>query len=369
MDNSQEELCTKCQQPLPPGARFCGSCGSVVPAEIKVSTKIENKVTRCTKCNKVLLPAERFCSACEMVVSSSASGTAPDGGSRIGCIIMLVIVVGFIWCNYIAQHRSSNQAASATAAPATNDIPTATPVATPPQNSLPIGSTRGNPKDGATMMWVPAGKFIMGSNSSDNANERPQHEVMLDGFWIYQYEVTVAQYRKFCDKTGRQMPAAPKWGWQEQHPIVYVTWNDATDYAKWAGVTLPTEAQWEKAARGTAGNTYPWGNEWDASKCPKELLSTHPVGSYPQDVSPFGVFDMAGNVREWCQDWYGASYYASSPANNPKGPASGTVRVIHDGSWVDAGIQDKEVYRGSRRDYMPATEQCNFIGFRCAAPE
>ena len=348
MENPQEELCTKCQKPLPPGARFCGSCGTIVPAETE-----------------------------QVPVSVPVPTTAPDGGTRIGCIIMLVIVVGFIWCNYIAQHRSSNQAASATAAPVTTNTPTAapdakpnvTPIATQPHEILPVGSTRVNQKDGATMICIPAGKFIMGSNSSDNANERPQHEVMLDGFWIYQHEVTVAQYLKFCDKTGRQMPAAPKWGWQDKHPIVYVTWNDATDYAKWAGVTLPTEAQWEKAARGTAGNIYPWGNEWDASKRLEALFSTHPVGSYPQDVSPFGVYDMAGNVREWCQDWYGAGYYASSPANSPKGPASGTVRVVRAGSWLDTGVQEKEVYRGSRRDYMPATEQCNFIGFRCAAPE
>jgi len=137
--------------------------------------------------------------------------------------------------------------------------------------------------------------------------------VNLDGYWIYKYEVTVAQYRKFCNETGSNMPEAPSWGWQDDHPIVHVSWDNATAYTQWAGVRLPTEAQWEKAARGTDGRAYPWGNEWDATKCAnsvgQRLSSTKPIGSYPSDTSPYGALDMAGNVWEWCADWYDGNYY------------------------------------------------------------
>jgi iron(II)-dependent oxidoreductase len=211
-----------------------------------------------------------------------------------------------------------------------------------------------NPKDGAVMVYIPEGEFIMGTSDAqidalllqfpDWATvtyrswldyEKPQRRVYLDGYWIYKHEVTVTQYRKFCDETGHQMPEAPLWGWQDNHPIVYVSWDDAVAYCQWAGVELPTEAQWEKAARGTDGRIYPWGNEWDASKCnnyntgPKR---TTPVGSYPQGASPYGLMDMAGNVWEWCADWYDEKDYASAPGRNPQGPASGTWRMLRGGS-------------------------------------
>jgi len=115
------------------------------------------------------------------------------------------------------------------------------------------------------MIYIPAGEFIMGSSKYDR--ETPQREVYLDGYWIYKYEVRVAQYRKFCQHTGREMPSPPSWRWADDHPMVNVTWDDAAAYTRWAGGRLPTEAQWEKAARGTDGREYPWGDDWDASKC------------------------------------------------------------------------------------------------------
>jgi serine/threonine-protein kinase len=223
--------------------------------------------------------------------------------------------------------------------------------------------TRINSKDGATMIKIPAGEFLMGSNDGDD-DEKPPHKVTLDGYWIYKYEVTVAQYRKFCNATGRQMPDAPSWGWKDNHPIVNVSWDDAEAYAQWAGVRLPTEAEWEKAARGTDGRKYPWGNEWDASKCNNYETGpnqTTPVGSYPQGVSPFGVHDMAGNVWEWCADWYDGNYYRSAPSKNPTGPSSGNYRALRGGSWL---YVDNDCRAAVRNDNAPAVRNSN-DGFRC----
>ena len=197
-----------------------------------------------------------------------------------------------------------------------------------------------NPKDGAVMVWVPPGEFLMGSpEGQGDSNERPQHKVYLDSFWIYKHEVTVGQYRKFCQETGHNMPSStPTGGWKDDHPMAYVSWDDASAYAKWAAVALPTEAQWEKAARGTDGRKYPWGNEWDAKKCchggnKGPDGTTFPVGSFPEGASPYGALDMAGNVWEWCADWFDGEYYANSPRQNPTGPARGALRVLRGGSW------------------------------------
>ena len=242
-----------------------------------------------------------------------------------------------------------------------------TPAHTP---ELLAGQERVNPIDGAVMVYIPEGEFIMGSDKSkDNLayddGEFPQRKVYLDGYWIYKHEVTVAQYRKFCQGTGMQMPKAPRWGWQDDYPIVNVTWNDAKAYCDWAGVQLPTEAQWEKAARGTDGRIYPWGNEWDASKCNNSVTGpkkTTPVGSYPAGASPYGLMDMLGNVWEWCADWYDEKYYASAPDRNPTGPASGTYRVPRGGSWLDAYF-----FRAALRNRIFPFARYDSRGFRCAS--
>jgi len=191
-------------------------------------------------------------------------------------------------------------------------------------------------KDGAEMVLIPAGEFIMGSK--DYNNGKPQRRVYLDAYYIDVYPVTVAQYRRFCKETKREMPSSPSWGWIDNHPIVNVSWNDAKAYCDWAGKRLPTEAEWEKSARGTDGRKYPWENEWDARKCRcsrnnwGDAGSTSPVGSFPQGISPYGVYDMAGNVWEWCNDWYNDNYYKVAPLRNPKGPKGGNWRVLRGGS-------------------------------------
>jgi formylglycine-generating enzyme required for sulfatase activity len=227
--------------------------------------------------------------------------------------------------------------------------------------------SRINPKDGAEMVYVPAGDFTMGSKEGEGyASEHPQHKVYLDGFWIYKNDVTVAEYRKFCEATGRTMPHAPGWGWKDDHPVVNVAWDDAAAYAGWAKVHLPTEAQWEKAARGTDGRIYPWGNDWDKTKAnsvDSGLKATTPVGSYPGGASPYGCMDMAGNVWQWCADWYDDKYYANSPAKNPAGPATGTFRVLRGGSWYFSD----NCRSAFRFNFIPSG-RLNFIGFRCVGP-
>jgi formylglycine-generating enzyme required for sulfatase activity len=232
-----------------------------------------------------------------------------------------------------------------------------------------VGDTVVNPRDGAVLVWVPAGEFTMGSDTGAE-DEKPARKVTLGGYWMYKTEVTVAQYRKFCEATGALMPSKPAWGRQDTHPIVDVSWDDAVAYCQWAGVSLPTEAQWEKAARGADGREYPWGNVWDARRCvcsvsPADAESTAPVGSVPAGASPYGCLDMAGNVWEWCADWYADTYYEAAPARDPKGPAQGRWRVLRGGSWY---VGFPELFRCASRGYYgyPDFRNNHCIGFRGA---
>jgi formylglycine-generating enzyme required for sulfatase activity len=268
---------------------------------------------------------------------------------------------------------SATSSAPAETEAAASSAPSAasSPVVTPPEAArTPPASLLVNPKDGAEMLWIPAGEFLMGSSDSDQnagAGEKPQRRVYLDAYSIYKNPVTVAQYRKFCAATGRQMPSDPSWGWKEDHPIVNVSWEDATAYARWAGVSLPTEAQWEKAARGTDGRKYPWGDKWDASRCSNgdtDLNQTTAVGSFPQGASPYGVLDMAGNVWEWCADRYDGNYYQAGPKRNPQGPESGDVRVLRGGSWGYANPAD---FRCAYRYGFVTAGRGYILGFRCAS--
>ncbi|MGO8672100.1 MAG: SUMF1/EgtB/PvdO family nonheme iron enzyme [Capsulimonadaceae bacterium] len=247
------------------------------------------------------------------------------------------------------------------------------PISLIPLPSPPTpASDKVNPTDGADMVYIPAGEFTMGSDD-DHSNdcEKPAHKVYLDGYYIYKNLVTVAQYKKFCAATSRAMPTEPSWGWdKDDYPMVNVTWDGATAYAQWAGTSLPTEAQWEKAARGTDGRAYPWGNDWDAARCANSvgssLSSPTSVGSFSIGASPYGVLDMAGNVWEWCSDWFGVDYYSSSPDKNPTGPSSGTWRVLRGGSWCG---NDPVGFRASYRDRILPTCTSGLNGFRCASSE
>jgi len=266
--------------------------------------------------------------------------------------------------------------------------PVSTATATPPPHQV---TEQINPKDGAVMVYIPEGEFLMGTSDAQIdalpgqlqgwirpwfVDEKPQHSVYLDGYWIYKHEVTVAQYRKFCQENGRPMPIAPSWGWYDDHPIVNVTWHDAGAYSQWAGVALQTEAQWEKAARGTDGRMWPWGNEWDSRKCnsgESGIRKTTPVGSFPSGASPYGLMDMAGNVWEWCMNEYDAVFYIKSSLNNPV--PGGIISLVNNnftkvrnvcgvrgGSWGCDPVLSRAAYRAA----APPTGSDPNVGFRCA---
>ena len=245
------------------------------------------------------------------------------------------------------------------------------------------------------MVLIPAGKFQMGSMEGD-VDERPVHMVNLDAFYIDVHEVTNTQYRQFVESTGYSSPNGtgytaeygvldynyqpwldPEFNQPEQ-PVTNVTWFDAAAYCRWKGKRLPTEAEWEKAALGnSAGIKYPWGDdepgnrsanfsdinttfEWRSSSVNDGFVFTSPVKSF--EPNGYGLFDMAGNVWEWCADWYDVSYYVESDAKNPKGPEIGERRVLRGGAWYRASHCLRTAERVS--DYPD--NSLNVVGFRCA---
>jgi formylglycine-generating enzyme required for sulfatase activity len=226
-------------------------------------------------------------------------------------------------------------------------------------------TTGTNANDGAELVWIPAGEYMMGSEDGE-LRERPVHRVVLDGYWIYKTPVTVAQFRKFYADTGRTLRTRPPWGWHDEHPMVNVTAEYAAAYACWAGAALPTEAEWEFAARGTDARIYPWGNEWDPERCCNSVVvrrpGVAPVGAYPLGANPRGIMDMAGNVWEWTADWYEQTYYSFAPERNPTGPDRGSYRVLRGGSWGNELPHD---YRATTRVACEPGARGGSIGFRC----
>jgi formylglycine-generating enzyme required for sulfatase activity len=265
--------------------------------------------------------------------------------------------------------------------PAHTPMPTATPTAPPlttsvasqpPTPPIPIepmaSETWTNTKDSAVYIWIPPGAFTMGAGDEDKLaddEEKPPHTVEVDGFWIMQTEVTNAQYKKCVeakeqgDPTGCDQPKNDRWNeaTYAEHPVTDVDWKQANTYAIWVGGRLPTEAEWEKACRGPDGHTYPWGDKLPT----RELLNfandegTTSVGSYPDDASPYGVLDVAGNVWEWTADWYDDTYYANSPLSNPKGPERGEYRTVRGGAWTNDAKGVRCAYRNEATpDYKAA---------------
>ena len=225
-----------------------------------------------------------------------------------------------------------------------------------PQVHLPATTTPSGAK-GGEMVCVPAGEFMMGSDNG-NSDEKPIHRVYLDEFYIDKYEVTNAQYNK-CVSAGACGQNTKYDGFTDpQQPVVGVTWHQADTYCKWVGKRLPTEAEWEKAARGT-------GEGIDCSKANYYKCGhkkTKPVGSYPFGAGPYGAMDMAGNVWEWCSDRYDEKYYSKNPNRNPTGPASGKYHVLHGGSWNAY----PNLLRSSNRTRNDPDNLSSSNGFRCA---
>jgi serine/threonine-protein kinase len=237
-----------------------------------------------------------------------------------------------------------------------------------------------------TLVCVPAGEFQMGSTDADKSaspNEKPQHTVYLDAYWIDQTEVTSAMCAAFLNQKGNQTEAGSSWYyytygkmvqvngiWKttpgfDQHPETGMNWFGAKAYCAWAGRQLPSEAQWEKAARGTDNRLYPWGNQ-----LPNNTLAnyqeargnTTAVKSYESGKNSYGLYDMAGNVSEWVEDWYGETYYQSqSTWRNPTGPVDGGVRIMRGGGYNSAAVELRSAFRG----WSDPSWRDGTIGFRC----
>ena len=262
--------------------------------------------------------------------------------------------------------------------PQTSETPLIQPTKSTAANKaipiLKIGSTAVSKKDGMTLVYVPAGEFEMGSQDGE-ADEQPVHKVFLGAFWIDKTEVTNSQYSKCMDEGACTPPMASGSQTRTRYygssgysdfPVVYVNWNQADLYCRWAGRELPTEAQWEKAARGMDSRIYPWGEEKPNSAYLNFNANdgdTTKVGSYQQGISPSGTLDMAGNVWEWTADWYDSEYYSSQVNwRNPLGPSAGEYHVQRGGAWGDGDYKVRSTYR--KKKYP--TYGNNYDGFRCA---
>jgi len=293
----------------------------------------------------------------------------------------------------LATHAQAN-----TSTPTTIPSPTvtATPTNTPTPTPFPY-ETQINSIDGATMVLIPAGEFIMGAFDNESpfgfwGAEAPRHRVYLDSFWMYKTEVTNSMYAlcvevKACPKPEQtstdRYPEYYTDSFYSSYPVVNVTWTGAQSYCVWAKGRLPTEAEWEKTARGDDQRWFPWGNDPPgnnrANYCDVNCVDTQyydsskddgfseaaPVGNYPEGASYYGILDMAGNVWEWTHDWFNAGYYQSSSESNPPGPAGGTTRVARGGSWYNPidGIQTVV------RNYYQPIRAYSTLGFRCVVED
>jgi formylglycine-generating enzyme required for sulfatase activity len=277
--------------------------------------------------------------------------------------------------------------------------PTPAPTEIPPSPTIEITATpetvKVSPTDGMTQILIPEGKFFMGGMDVYRKNdELPAHEVFISAFWMDQVEVTNGMYKLCVDDGTCRPPAQVRSDNRDNYfgnpefqdfPVVHVTWYDANAYCQWAGRRLPTEAEWERAARGDDKRNFPWGDEFPNqynSNALNLISDTWRVGSFPEGASPFGVLDMAGNVWEWVADRYRPDYYAKSPAENPTGPADDEVfnnlRVIRGGSFQEDGIFMRLANRNSLEGPDPKSQPTEDefygrssvkVGFRCAVDQ
>jgi len=270
-----------------------------------------------------------------------------------------------------------------------------------------LGEVQIRNKDGMIMVYVPEGQFEMGSNNQDTCFASPVHNVSLDAFWIDQTEVTNSMFTVFLNDQGNQTENGIKWlepgaghsgivyGYikenesvfvteegYENNPVIEVSWYGAAAYCSWAGGRLPTEAEWEYAARGPEENQYPWGNTFDGELvnycdkyCPESWRDKNftdgamrwtSVGNYPEGASWCGALDMAGNVWEWVNNWWPENYYTNSLTDNPPGPESGTLRIGRGGSWYDEGWR---IDSSCRKGLKSSSARMHWVGFRCVIPD
>jgi len=306
----------------------------------------------------------------------------------VAAVALLVVLGRLVFGGGAAKEPTQTLAPTVTPTVMPAGTPTAKPTSTPIAESVSsAGATQIRPVDDMVMVYVPGGTFQMGSSEGDSDaddDEFPQHSVILDGFWIDQTEVTNAQFAAFLNDQGNQTKGGVTWleldcyycligrsgdefrpkSVYADYPVTMVSWYGADAYCKWVGAQLPTEAQWEYAARGEQGYIYPWGN--DAPTC--ELAQsgdcsgrTVPVGSLPDGASWCKALDMAGNVWEWTADWYGS--YSSASQTNPTGPSDGSYKVVRGGSF---NLDETYVRAAFRSYYYFPDSRTGHIGFRCA---
>jgi len=312
----------------------------------------------------------------------AATLTPPPAGAASAADLTATAIFGTIEALARLPSRTPTQTPSRAPTPTVTLTPDATRTAAVARvNALATATAVGvavpddvyfNPTDLALYVRVPAGEFQMGSSDGDSdaySNEKPQHTVSLDEFWIMQMEVTKGQYQG-CVAAGKCAAPSCSGTGRGDHPVVCVAWQDAADYCAWAGGRLPTEAEWEKAARGPStgsgdGRRYPWGNDApDGMRLNYNgnVGNTTAVGSYPSGASPYGALDMAGNVWEWVADWYSKTTYSQPALVNPPGPANGSYRVMRGGGWTSPAIDLRLTYRQA---YVPFSAWID-VGFRCA---
>lgn len=237
-------------------------------------------------------------------------------------------------------------------------------------NSSETNTNQISEKDGMTLIYIPAGEFVMGSDNQDPdaaEDEKPQHKVYVDAFWIDETEVTNGMYNKCLDANVCTLPILPSEAFFQEanQPVQGLAWTQAVDYCEFVERRLPTEAEWEKAARGTDARLFPWGNTLilDADTANYDFLFNQfmDVGSFPAGASPYGVMDMAGNVWEWTSDWYSEDYYVNSPYENPTGPEIGNIKSIRGGAW---NTVLRAIRVTNRHWAFPVRD--DILGFRCA---
>ena len=305
--------------------------------------------------------------------------------AAIGTLLVISI------CALIVNAIVRGQNTDSFTAPIISRALTLVPLPTP---TLGIGSVRISPKDGMRMVYVPAGEFRMGSDDYQD-DEKPVHKVYLDAYWIDQYEVTNGMYANCVEAKICSVPFPTEvemiffssdlqfvLGWPENskfferlatdpeffnQPVTNIFWDNANAYCRWVDRRLPTEAEWEKAARGVDRRTYPWGETVDCTKANLYSCVANPsrVGSFEDGQSPYGAYDMAGNAMEWVADWYSSTYYQFSPYENPLGPKTGLYRVFRGGSWNS----EPPASRTTNRPGYVANLPNDVIGFRCVSSD